>query len=210
MDFIFHEMHDAVLARGTVPYAPYIMLLIKDILRDIDFSDDCNIVQKVKKPYKIKAKDKEVPYPTPSANAGFMKDARTSGARSHSQKAATQNLGKEIKKLSWYQKFILCRSVDDHKEAYQGYRERHELSHQNALILHHVSKTKGGQPKRSPPTPYKKWNKSKINYLALERHLTGFAAGVPTAPPPESGNDSDDGDNESDGTDDSFGGSESE
>ena len=30
MDFIFNEMHEAMLARGTVPYAPYIMLLIKE------------------------------------------------------------------------------------------------------------------------------------------------------------------------------------
>ena len=104
----------------------------------------------------------------------------------------------------------MCRSVDDRKEAYQGYRERHELAHQNALILHHVSKKKGAQPTYTSPKPYKNWNKSQINYLALEKQLAGFAAGAPADPPAESGNSGDNGDDESEDEDGSSGGYESE
>ena len=196
MDFIFHEMRDAMLARGTVPYAPYIMLLIKDALPDIDFSDDCDVKHKEKKPYKIKANETEVPYPAPSSTGGFMRDARTSGPRSRTKKTSTPNIGKEIKKLSWYEKYILCRSVDDHKEAYQGYVERHEILQQNAEILHHVTGNKGAKPKRTKPKAYKDWNSSRINYIDLERHLS-----LPTdesPPPPESETDEDEGEHGSD------------
>ena len=48
MAYIHDEMHEAMMARGTVPYAPYIMLLIKDTLSNTDFSDDCNVKQKPK------------------------------------------------------------------------------------------------------------------------------------------------------------------
>ena len=92
-----------------------------------------------------------------------------------------------------------------------GYRERHELSHQNALtILHHVTQKKGAKPKRIPPTPYKNWNKSQINYLALEKQLAGFSAGDPADPPAESGSSGDNGDDESEDEDGSVGGYESE
>ena len=104
----------------------------------------------------------------------------------------------------------MSRSVDDHKEAYQGYRERHELAHQNALILHHVSKKKGAQPKYTSPMPYKNWNKSQINYLALERQLAGFAAGASADPPAPSGSSGDNGDDESEDASGSFDGYESE
>jgi hypothetical protein len=42
MDFIFHEIQDAIILRNIVPYAPYIMLLIKRSLLEFDLSgDDC-------------------------------------------------------------------------------------------------------------------------------------------------------------------------
>ena len=69
------------------------------------------------------------------------------------------------------------------------------------MILHHVSRKKGAKPKRTPPTPYKDWNSSRINYLALEKHLSGFASATTAAPPAESENDGDDGEDESDGED---------
>jgi hypothetical protein len=36
MDFIYYEIKDAIIQRNTVPYAPYIMLLIKHALEDYD------------------------------------------------------------------------------------------------------------------------------------------------------------------------------
>jgi hypothetical protein len=41
MEFLFNEIYDDVMARSTISYAPYIMLLIKHMLQDQDLSDDC-------------------------------------------------------------------------------------------------------------------------------------------------------------------------
>ena len=60
MDFIYREMYDAMIARGTVPYAPYIMLLIKNTVTASDLSDACDVEHKVKKPYKLKPCDQVV------------------------------------------------------------------------------------------------------------------------------------------------------
>ena len=129
-----------------------------------------------------------------------MRDARTSGARSRTKKAAALSIGREVKKLSWYEKYILCRSVDDHKEAYQGYCERHEILQQNAEILHHLTNQQGAKPKRTAPTAYKNYHSSRINYLDLEKQLYMPAAAAPTAEsPPRSGNAADE-DSDGDGT----------
>ena len=50
MDFIFNEMYDAMISRGTVTYAPYIMLLIKNTLKESYLSEDCYVEHKCKKP----------------------------------------------------------------------------------------------------------------------------------------------------------------
>ena len=47
MDYIFHEMHDAMVSRSTIPYAPYIMLLIKDTLPNLNVDVE---EHKIKKP----------------------------------------------------------------------------------------------------------------------------------------------------------------
>ena len=39
MDYIFNELQDSIVSRLTIPYAPFIMLLIKDTLRGHDFSN---------------------------------------------------------------------------------------------------------------------------------------------------------------------------
>jgi hypothetical protein len=38
MHYIFNEMHDAMISKRTPPYAPYIMLLIYEKVKDMDFS----------------------------------------------------------------------------------------------------------------------------------------------------------------------------
>jgi hypothetical protein len=55
MDFIFYEIKDAIIQRNTVPYAPYIMLLIKHALGEYDLTDDC-VDHQVKKMYVKKKK----------------------------------------------------------------------------------------------------------------------------------------------------------
>jgi hypothetical protein len=74
MDFIYHEIKDAIIQRNTLPYAPYIMLLIKHSLREYDLSDDC-VEHSVKKNY---IKKKKPSAPSTSYPSTFMADARSS------------------------------------------------------------------------------------------------------------------------------------
>ncbi|KAK1645501.1 hypothetical protein QYE76_063306 [Lolium multiflorum] len=76
MDFIFHEIHDAMVSRTTIPYAPYIQLLINNSVAGIDedISGYPLVKHHVKKPYKLKPVSSAVPAPDT-----FMRDARSSG-----------------------------------------------------------------------------------------------------------------------------------
>ena len=181
MDFIYREMYDAMIARGTVPYAPYIMLLIKDTLRSADLSDSCDVEHKMKKPYKLKGKQTAT-FPTASSTSGFMRDARRGGGLSRQD--PTHAIGKEVKKLSWWQKYVLCMNTEVHKENYQAYRERRELFHQNATILHHLTKASGPPPQQTAPIAYKHWNNAKIDWVDLEKHLYGAEPSLVSTPPP--------------------------
>ena len=108
----------------TIPYAPYIMLLIKKTLKNHDFSQEI-----VESHYYKKIYDKKVKPPPYPASGSFMRDARTSGARpsgartsgAHRQ-AATPSIAPKIKKLNWFQKHILCMNVDIRKSQYDAYR----------------------------------------------------------------------------------------
>jgi hypothetical protein len=73
MDFIYHEIKDAIIQRNTLPYAPYIMLLIKHCLQEYDLSDDCKM-HTVKRNY-IKRK-KMSTAPSTAYPSTFMVDAR--------------------------------------------------------------------------------------------------------------------------------------
>ncbi|KAK1616242.1 hypothetical protein QYE76_021759 [Lolium multiflorum] len=75
MDFIFNEIHDAMVSRTTMPYAPYIQLLINNsVTMDEDLSRFPKEKHSVKKAYK----KKPVPHAAP-AHDSFMGDARSSG-----------------------------------------------------------------------------------------------------------------------------------
>ncbi|KAK1680347.1 hypothetical protein QYE76_041195 [Lolium multiflorum] len=76
MDFIFHEIHDAMVSRTTIPYAPYIQLLINNSVAvcDEDLSGYPLVKHHVKKAYKLKPVSSAVPAPDT-----FMRDARSSG-----------------------------------------------------------------------------------------------------------------------------------
>ena len=153
------------------------MILIKDCLRDVDLSYDCTEKHKVKKPYKIDPKKK-------AGDSEFMQDARIGRVRA--TRTPAFSLPREVKKLSWYEKFILCRKVDLHKENYQGYRERRELFIQNAEILHHLRKTPGLPKKPSAPIAYKNWNAEQCDWVELEKALYGTTdrQTVESPPPP--------------------------
>jgi hypothetical protein len=58
MHYIFNEMHDAMISKRTPPYAPYIMLLINEKVKDMDFSRG-NLEHKIKCMNVVKTKEKE-------------------------------------------------------------------------------------------------------------------------------------------------------
>ncbi|KAK1683797.1 hypothetical protein QYE76_044645 [Lolium multiflorum] len=76
MDFIFNEIHDAMVSRTTIPYAPYIQLLINNsvALDGEDLSGYSLVKHSVKKAYKLKPVSSAAPAPD-----SFMGDARSSG-----------------------------------------------------------------------------------------------------------------------------------
>jgi hypothetical protein len=74
MDFFYHEIKDAIIQRNMLPYAPYIMILIKNYLQEFDLSDDC-VVHKVKKHY---IKRKKPSAPSTGYPSTFTADARSS------------------------------------------------------------------------------------------------------------------------------------
>jgi hypothetical protein len=66
-------MFDAMVSRGSLPYAPSIMRLIQDTVKDRDFSEQC-VAHKVKRLY-VKKTQSAPALVTPDS---FMRDARSS------------------------------------------------------------------------------------------------------------------------------------
>jgi hypothetical protein len=201
MDFIFHEIKDAIIQQNTLPYAPFIMLLIKNTLPDYDLSDDY-VDHTVKKQY-VKKKKSFAPSTTyPSI---FMADARSS-ASSRAQRAAATVMSREVKKLSWFERYVLCMKVEIHRENYQAYVERKTIQDSQQLILHHLSGAQTAEPTPSAATSYSSWNTDRYNWCDMEKHL--FAP--PDAPAGDAGeeiedveeDDDDDGADDADGSDD--------
>jgi hypothetical protein len=69
-------MYDAMVSKGSLPYAPFIMRLIKDTCKDHDFSEKC-VSHKVKRLYVKQSK----PAPALVGPDSFMRDARSSAPR---------------------------------------------------------------------------------------------------------------------------------
>jgi hypothetical protein len=113
MDFIYNEMFDAMVNKGSLPYTTFIMRLIQDKLKDHDFSEGC-VEHKVKRLYVKKVKPEDAPV----ALGSFMGDARSCAPG----KFVSKDVPRRVKKLSWFQKHVLCMKVEIHRENYQAYR----------------------------------------------------------------------------------------
>ena len=95
-----------------------------------------------------------------------MRDARTSStaAPRTSSTAAPQapstdsTLVPHIRKLSWFQRTILCMKVDVHREQYMSYRRGIKSSNAQQLILHHVSGSSATPPTATVPDSYAGWS----------------------------------------------------
>jgi hypothetical protein len=143
MDFIFNEMFDAMVIKSSLPYAPFIMRLIKDKFKDRDFSEKC-VPHKVKRLYVKRTKSAPAPVAQAPALSSFMGAARSSA----SGKFASTDVPKRVKKLSLFQKHVLCIKVEIHRENYDAYCERKAILDTQREILHKLS---GDQATLSPP-----------------------------------------------------------
>jgi hypothetical protein len=129
MHYIFNEMHDAMVSKRTPPYAPYIMLLINQKVKDMDLSKGnsehklkrMNVIKPTEEKDAAKGKGKkQVPTGGDDIEMGDPSSpvCKTSSARpSHN------------KKLSLWQRTLLCINVAIHKENYATYEERRDIIH---------------------------------------------------------------------------------
>jgi hypothetical protein len=164
MDFIFNEMYDAMVSKGSLPYAPSIMRLIKDKFKDHDFSERC-VPHKVKRLYVKKTKPAPDPIAQAPAPSSFMGAARSSA----SGKFMSKDVPKRVKQLNWFQKHVLCMKVEIHRDNYDAYHERKAIVDTQREILHKLS---GEQAALSPPTPpiaYNKWHTDSYDWGAMEK-----------------------------------------
>lgn len=166
MDFIFNELYSSLMGRLTIPYAPYIMLFIRRILRTFNFQELPIVDHHYKKLYVHKEKDggdggdRESP-----ARGSFMRDARTSSTAAHrstSSAAARAPRGDSalmphVRKLSWYQRIMLCMKVDIHKAQYRSYCNEVASANNQQLILHRLSGSSDPPPAAREPESYAVW-----------------------------------------------------
>jgi hypothetical protein len=125
MHYIFNEMHDAMISKRTPPYAPYIMLIILEKVKDMDFSKESsehkikrmNVIkpkeEKKKKEAQAKGK-KQVPEDEDDVD---MDDPSSPVLKTSTAAGSSRNK----KKLSWWQCTLLCMNVAIHKENYATY-----------------------------------------------------------------------------------------
>ncbi|KAK1696879.1 hypothetical protein QYE76_013576 [Lolium multiflorum] len=164
MDFIFHEIHDAMVSRTTIPYAPYIQLLINNsvALSGEDLSGYPLMKHNVKKAYKLKPVSSAVPAPDT-----FMGDARSSGF-APARHPDVPAMRKQVSRLSWFQRHILCMNIEIHKENYAASRERSEIKHTQAVILHKLSGDQGPPPQPPAHQGYSGWHSAQVPWSDLD------------------------------------------
>ncbi|KAK1698754.1 hypothetical protein QYE76_015451 [Lolium multiflorum] len=182
MDFIFNEIHDVVVSRTTMPYAPYIQLLINNsVAMDEDLSRFPKEKHSVKKAYK----KKPVPHAAPAPDS-FMGDARSSGF-APARHVDLPAMKKQVKKLSWFQRHILCMNIEIHKENYAASRERSEIQHTQSGILHKLSGEKGPPPQPPVHPGYSGWHSSQVPWNDIEDCIqrANYTRSSPPAPDTE-------------------------
>ncbi|KAK1667588.1 hypothetical protein QYE76_055747 [Lolium multiflorum] len=164
MDFIFNEIHDAMVSRTTIPYAPYIQLLINNTagVSGEDLSGYPLMKHSVKKAYKLKPVFSAVPPPD-----SFMGDARSSGF-APARHPDLPAMKKQVNRLSWFQRYILCMNIEIQKENYAASRERSEIKHTQAVILHKLSGEQGPPPQPPVHPGYSGWHSAQVPWSDLD------------------------------------------
>ena len=121
MDFIFNEIYEAMIKGITIPYAPFIMLLIKDTTGK-EYSNHAMQQHSFKKVYqKSFVVNRSVP--TSPARGSFMGDAR----RGRTIPPRVPSIRPQLKKLNWFQRNVLCMGNDIRRGQYDAYCERKDI-----------------------------------------------------------------------------------
>jgi hypothetical protein len=155
-------MHDAMLSKRTLPYAPYIMLLIHEKVKDMDFSKGnsehklkrMNVIKPTEEKAATKGKGKKQ---VPTDGDDVEMDVPSSPVRKTSSARPSRN-----KKLSLWQRTLLCINVAIHKENYAAYEERRDIIHNQQSISRDIQLLQDPSAQLSPiPAPkyipYDRW-----------------------------------------------------
>jgi hypothetical protein len=183
MDYIFHEIHDEMVSRTTMPYAPYIQLLIDNTVVTEDLSEYPRVDHKVKNTY-VKRKTAAPPAPHVESFMGYAHASGTALGRT----TASPLSQKEVKKLNWFQRHVLCMNIQIHKENFKASRERADIQHTQAVILHKLSGDQGSPRPPIHPT-YNNWNSSQVHWSEIEQSLMRSSISRDTPPTAEDSED---------------------
>jgi hypothetical protein len=118
-----------MISKRTPPYAPYIMLLITEKVKDMDFSKGnsehklkrMNVIKPMEDKKAVKGKGKKQ---VPEDGDDVEMDDPSSPVRKTSAHPSCSK-----KKLSLWQRTLLCVNVAIHKENYAAYEERRAIIH---------------------------------------------------------------------------------
>jgi hypothetical protein len=80
-------------------------------------------------------------------------------------------MSREVKKLSWFERNVLCMKVEIHHENYQAYVERKAIQDTQQLILHRLSGAQTAEPTPTTATSYAAWLTDRYNWCDMEKHL---------------------------------------
>jgi hypothetical protein len=162
MHYIFNEMHNAMLSKRTPPYAPYIMLLIREKVKDMDFSKGnsehklkrMNVIKPMEEKTAAKGKGKKL---VPTDDDDVEMDDPSSPVCKTTSARRPHN-----KKLSLWQRTLLCINVAIHKENYAAYEERRDIIHNQQCISPEIQLLQDPSAQLSPiPAPkyipYDRW-----------------------------------------------------
>jgi hypothetical protein len=196
MDFIFQKIWEAMLHRKCPPYAPYVMMLINEKLGgDPVPCDDEHLVKRL---YKTKgmsssraSMDMDMDDTTgPRRSMGGSRRSTSQASRSTSEAGRSRiprtesrsSAAKEVKKLNWFQRIMMCMNIDIYKEQYAAYTERRTILHNQELLLSQSRGEPDCPPTPPCPTPYHRWNTAHVDWYSLEQHL-GALHITPVDPP---------------------------
>ena len=223
MDFIFEEMHPSTITKKKLPpYAPYVAMLLKRL--NVATSLGC-------KPHaiaKYQLRNNTLPSQTvgprgSSSRPPFAasdeeiqeeeeaprvrrKNAMPPGTFGF-EDASVEEIKKEVKKLTWGQKFLMCMGIENHREQHNAYLERKLMLDNQQVIGRHLAmieqklegkKPKAPQVKKTAPIPYEEWNTGHIPWGKLDKALGLDDKGKG---PKDSEDDDDDNDDDEDRND---------